>query len=75
VKTLLLADFARQAGLTADPERVAHFRRALKVTSADLRESWAEALALEELVLSAPERFVPDGPSRDEGAALTYARR
>jgi len=75
VKTLLLADFARQAGLTADPERVAHFRRALKVTSADLRESWAEALALEELVLSAPERFVPDGPSRDEGAALTHARR
>jgi hypothetical protein len=75
VRTLLLADFARQAGLSPEPARLAHWRATLRVKSADLKESWAEALALEELVLSAPERFVADGPSRVEGAALSKARR
>ncbi len=74
VRTLLLADFARQAGITADPDRVAFFREVLEVPAADLRETWAEALALEEMILAMPERFVPDGPSRAEGAALTRAR-
>lgn len=76
VKTLLLADFARQAGLTADPARVKAWRRALSGPFApDQLAAWAEALALEELVLTAPERFVADGPSRLEGAALQHARR
>ncbi len=73
VRTLLFAEFARHAGLTPDPERVAAWRDQLTVAAADVREGWAEALALEELVLSAPERFVPDGPSRREGAALSRA--
>lgn len=76
VKTLLLADFARQAGLTPEPARVRAWRRTLSGPFApDQLEAWAEALALEELVLRAPERFVADGPSRLEGAALQQARR
>lgn len=76
VKTLLLADFARQAGLAADPSRVRAWRRALSGPWApDQLEAFAEALALEELVLQAPERFVADGPSLLEGAALQQARR
>ena len=74
VKTLLLADFARQAGLVAPPARVAHWRRQLSGAFApDQLATWAEALALEELVLSAPEYFVADGPSQIEGAALRSA--
>lgn len=76
VRTLLLADFARQAGLTADPRRVrAHRARLNGPFALDQLEAWAEALALEELVLSAPERFVADGPSHAEGAALLRALR
>ncbi len=74
VRTLLLADFARQAGITPDPARVRHWRGALTTPAADQREAWAEALALEEMILITPERFVPDGPSRFEGAALMRAR-
>lgn len=71
VKTLLLADFARQAGIEANPEQVARWRKRLSGPFAeDQLAAWAEALALEELVLSAPEQFVADGPSHLEGAAV-----
>lgn len=74
VKTLLLADFARQAGIEPDPENVAHWRKRLSGPFAeDQLAAWAEALALEELVLTAPEQFVADGPSHLEGAALQSA--
>ena len=74
VKTLLLADFARQAGIVPEPERVTWWRHKLGGPfAADQLEAWAEALALEELVLLAPERFVSDGPSHLEGAALLKA--
>ncbi|MDP3157497.1 MAG: TfuA-like protein [Archangium sp.] len=74
VKTLLLADFARQAGIEPNPESVARWRRRLSGPFAeDQLAAWAEALALEELVLSAPEQFVADGPSHLEGAALQSA--
>ncbi len=74
VKTLLLADFARQAGIEPDPEHVARWRKKLSGPFAeDQLAAWAEALALEEVVLSAPEQFVADGPSHLEGAALQSA--
>ncbi|MDP1827316.1 MAG: TfuA-like protein [Archangium sp.] len=76
VSTLLLADFARQAGIVPRPRRVAHFREQLSGPfAADQLEAWAEALALEELVLASPQLFVSDGPSRLEGAGLAGARR
>lgn len=74
VKTLLLADFARQAGLVPEAKDVARWRAQLSGPyAADQLAAWAEALALEELVLSAPEHFVSDGPSALEGAALQSA--
>lgn len=76
VKTLLLAEFARVSGIEPEADRVAWHRRRLHGRfGADQLEGWARALALEELVLLAPERFVSDGPSLLEGAALTRARR
>jgi hypothetical protein len=98
VRTLLLADLARAEGQVADSARVAAWRKKLRAEpAADLREAWAEALALEEqasgtlgdfasragirgrslesMVLSAPERFVSDGPSALEGSALRRALR
>ena len=55
VKTLLLADFARQAGIVPEPEHVARCRKQLSGPFApDQLAAWAEALALEELVLTAP---------------------
>lgn len=74
-RTLLLAEFARLAGLEASPESIAHWRERLLPGPADQREAWAEALALEALVLAAPEYFVADGPSLGEGRALERARR
>lgn len=74
LRTLLLAEFARLSRIEADPGRVSFFRAQLRVAAPDVREGWAEALALEEMILSAPERFVADGPSIGEGAALTRAR-
>ncbi len=74
LKTLLLADFARQGGLVPDPRMVKKWRRQLKGPFAvDQMQSWAEAKALEEMVLMAPEYFVPDGPAHLEGAALVQA--
>ncbi len=77
VKTLLLADFARQAGLEAPPARVRAWLRWLPRGgwADDERVVAAEALALEELVLTSPEYFVSDGPSRAEGLRLELQRR
>ncbi|MFZ5438881.1 MAG: TfuA-like protein [Myxococcota bacterium] len=74
VRTLLLAELARLARIEAEPARVAWWRGQLAGRAADVLEGWAEALALEEMILSAPERFVADGPSRAEGAALVAAK-
>ncbi len=77
VRTLLLAGFARMAGLEAPGEQVAAWLRRLPHDgwAEDERVSAAETLALEALVLSAPEYFVSDGPSRDEGLRLELLRR
>jgi hypothetical protein len=76
VKTLLLADFARQAGIAPEPTHVAAWRAKLTGPFAeDQLMAWAEALALEEVVLTSPEQFVADGPSHLEGAALLAALR
>jgi hypothetical protein len=74
VGTLLLADFARQAGIVPERQAVARWLARLHGPFApDQLAAWAEALALEELVLASPEHFVSDGPSRLEGAALLTA--
>ncbi len=65
LRRLLLASFARMAGLTVSPEVVHRVGLAEDEALAD-----AEVLALESLVLSYPERFVPDGPTWIEGLAL-----
>lgn len=76
VKTLLLAQFAQLAGIEPDDALVAKHRRSLRGRfGADQLEAWAVALALEALVLAAPERFVSDGPSSLEGSALLRARQ
>ncbi|PZR08885.1 MAG: hypothetical protein DI536_23635 [Archangium gephyra] len=76
VKTLLLAEFARMGGIEPEAQTVAKYRKSLKGRfSADQLETWAHALALEALILEAPELFVSDGPSSLEGAALLRARR
>jgi len=74
-RKLLLAAFARIARIEAPPELVARWVRRLARAGLadDERATLAEALALDELVLSAPERFVPDGPSPVEGLALERA--
>lgn len=75
VKTLLLAEFARLSGIEPEPHTVARHRKSLKGRVAkDQLETWAHALALEELILEAPELFVSDGPSSLEGSALLRAR-
>jgi hypothetical protein len=76
-RTLLLAAFARAAKLLPDPARVRWWFAALPDTgwADDERAAAAETLALEELVLSAPEYFVSDGPSRVEGLVLEAQRR
>ncbi|MBL8919086.1 MAG: TfuA-like protein [Myxococcaceae bacterium] len=66
LRRLLLASFARAAGLTVP-------RAALEVRvhgAVDEAVADAEVEALEALVLSAPERFVGDGPSWEEGLVL-----
>jgi hypothetical protein len=75
VRVLLLAEFARQAGIEPPAHLVKRHRDRLRTGAPDQRERWAEALALDDLVLSAPERFVSDGPSQQEGAALTAAMK
>ena len=65
------------AGLEAPRARVGAWLRRLAHDgwAEDERASAAEALALDELVLSAPEYFVPDGPSREEGLRLELLRQ
>lgn len=71
-RTLLLAGLARAAGLEPPAERVRAWFKALvpEGWADDERAAAAEALALEELVLSAPEYFLSDGPARVEGLRL-----
>lgn len=69
---LLIASFARAAGLCVDQADLARALRRISPNglAPDERASAAQVLALCELVLSAPERFVADGPTRLEGLAL-----
>ena len=69
---MLLASFARIAGLEPTATQLRRAVAGLKLggLSGDERATLAETLALERLVLSSPERFVSDGPSRLEGLAL-----
>lgn len=93
LRRLLEAELGRLSGVIPAPKRVAAWRKKLRrEPAADLREAWAEALALSEAcpglidtyakragiadgvsVLSAADRFVCDGPSELEGAALALA--
>lgn len=70
LRTLLLAEFARLAGLD-----VAFSKRRTRGQALDESMAAAQAVALEALVLSAPERFVSDGPSWLEGLAFEARRR
>jgi hypothetical protein len=67
LRRLLLASFAKLAGLSVELPSHTPGTRGLAVDDA-LAD--AEVSALEGLVLSAPERFVPDGPGWLEGLAL-----
>lgn len=67
LRRLLLASFAKAAGLTVEGPSSTPGPRGVAVDDA-LAD--AEVAALEALVLSAPERFVPDGPGWLEGLAL-----
>jgi hypothetical protein len=67
LRRLLLASFAKMAGLTVELSKEEPLPHGVAVDDA-LAD--AEVQALEALVLSAPERFVPDGPSWLEGLAL-----
>lgn len=71
-RRLLLAGFARIAAIEPPEARVRAFAARLNGLGLadDERATLAEALALDELVLSAPERFLPDGPTRLEGLVL-----
>lgn len=69
LRTLLLASFAKSAGLEVEAPSARIAGVALDEAAAH-----AEAVALEQLVLSAPERFVADGPSWLEGL-IFEARR
>jgi hypothetical protein len=72
VRRLLLADFAAMAGLEPSPNDVGAALADISPAglAADAHQRLARALALERLVLRAPERFVADGPSRLEGLDL-----
>jgi hypothetical protein len=77
LRTLLVAQFARLGGLTADPARVAFHAARLPLDgwADDERLAAATAMALEDLVCAAPEFFVSDGPARAEGQRLEWQRR
>lgn len=76
-RTLLLAEFARFAGLEADPRQVLKVFNELPAAgwADDERLMAAQAIALEALVLQTPEFFVADGPSRLEGYRFEAQRR
>jgi hypothetical protein len=72
LRRLLLASFAKVAGLTPSAAALKHALALVDGAglSADEHLATAEVLALETLVLAAPERFVSDGPAWIEGLAL-----
>lgn len=75
VRRLLLAEFAALAGIRPTRDEVAAALAQLdgRGLSPDEHLRLASAVALDRLVVRAPERFVADGPSRLEG--LDLARR
>ncbi len=77
LRTLLLAQLARGAGIAPPPDLVDRFARQLSTLrlAADEVVARAEVLALEALVLEHPQQFMPDGPARREGLALEAQRR
>jgi len=74
-RTVLLAAWARSLGLEPDPRRVCAWEARLRLKDPAERLRAATLLALEERVLEEPERMLPDGPSRLEGAWLEFAVR
>jgi len=77
LRRLLLAAFAKAGGLevTASERKTAMRSVPGRGLAADQHEFIAEIVALEAKVLSWPERFVADGPSRLEGLALEAVLR
>jgi hypothetical protein len=77
LRTLLLASFARAAGLEADPRRARWWFDRLPVAgwADDERALAAATLALEDAVLEGSQHFVSDGPSALEGLRLEVQRR
>ncbi|MBK7861634.1 MAG: TfuA domain-containing protein [Archangiaceae bacterium] len=74
-RTALLAAWAQSLGLSPDPGRVRALERQLtEVRDPSERLRYARLFALEEQVLAAPERMLPDGPSRLEGTAIGALR-
>jgi hypothetical protein len=72
IKTLLLAHMAILNGLVADAEDVAEKLKILDLAGLSRDEAFrlAEVLVLEDMVLTGPERFFPDGPSELEAKQL-----
>lgn len=80
LRTLLLAEWARSAGLVPEASLVATFEGAavLREVPLALRRRWAEAAALEEQLLQHPERLLAEAPLADEGpwvAAMRSGRK
>ena len=75
-RTALLAAWAKSLGLEPDPKAVRAFERRLAGQLPDPGERLrvARLFALEARVLDRPERMLPDGPSRLEGAYLQRIR-
>jgi hypothetical protein len=75
-RTALLAAWAKSLGVNADPADVRAWERKLKRQVRDPSERLRVAglFALEQAVLAAPERMLPDGPSRLEGRYLDAIR-
>ncbi len=74
-RTVLLAAWAKSLGLEPEPAAVRAWVARLKLRDPSERLRAATLLALEERILAAPERLLPDGPSRLEGAWLQEAVR
>ncbi|MBL8955815.1 MAG: hypothetical protein JNK82_33890 [Myxococcaceae bacterium] len=72
-RRVLLAAWAQSLGLEPDPHAVRAWEAKLTLKDPAERLRAATLLALEERVLEAPERLLPDGPSKLEGAWLAQA--